>query len=277
MRITFIATIVLLSVSSAAFAQQRPLVTEDPETVGADVVLIEGGVDYQHSIEYPVSGLEGNLWKLPSLGVSFGLGPSAELQIDGGLFNHLSITSRTVAPLSGALNFTGDGTTDFEDITVATKIRLVSEAPGRAAFGVRLATRLPTASNESGLGLDTTDFLISTLVGKTVQSVRLVGNVGVEILGEPLTGTSQNESITYGLSFARAVQEGVEIVGEVNGRHEFRHGEPPPGTEDRSAMRFGVRVTRGAVRADGGIILGLASRDPNIGITGGITWVFRTH
>src|SRR6476646_4525069 len=119
MRNTFIATVILLALSSAAFAQQRPLVTEDPETVGVNVVL----------------------------------GPSAELQIDGGLFNHLSITSRTVAPLSGALNFTGDGTTDFEDITVATKIRLVSEAPGRAAFGVRLATRLPTASNESGLGL----------------------------------------------------------------------------------------------------------------------------
>ena len=82
------------------------------------------------------------------------------------------------------------------------------------------------------------------------------------------------------LAAARRVLErhdDFEIVGEVNGRHEFRHGEPPPGTEDRSAMRFGVRVTRGAVRADGGIILGLASRDPNIGITGGITWVFRTH
>ena len=92
MRNTFIATVTLLALSSAAFAQQRPLVTEDPETVGANVVLLEGGLDYQHSIEYPVSGLEGNLWKLPSLGVSFGLGTSAELQIDGGLFNHLSIT-----------------------------------------------------------------------------------------------------------------------------------------------------------------------------------------
>jgi hypothetical protein len=278
MRKTFFSSVlIVLGFTTLASAQQRPLVTEDPETVGEHVVLIEGGMDYQHSIEYPVSGLEGNLLRLPTLGVSFGLGASAEFQIDGGLFDHLSVTSRRRAPLSGALKFTGDSTSDFEDITVATKIRLVSEAPGRPAFGIRFATKLPTASNESGLGLDTTDFLISTLLGKTVQSVRLVGNVGVAILGEPLQATSQNESLTYGFSFARAVKQGVEIVGEINGRHEFRNGEPPPGTEDRSAMRFGVRATTGAIRFDGGLIIGLASRDPNYGFTGGLTWVFRTQ
>src|SRR5262249_7986097 len=32
----------------AAFAQQRPLVTEDPEPIGAGRILIEGGIDYAH-------------------------------------------------------------------------------------------------------------------------------------------------------------------------------------------------------------------------------------
>jgi hypothetical protein len=40
-----VLTIVLL-VPAVALAQQRPLVTEDPETIGAGRVLIEGGVDY---------------------------------------------------------------------------------------------------------------------------------------------------------------------------------------------------------------------------------------
>ena len=212
---------------------------------------------------------------MPTLGVSFGISSIAELQIDGGLYNRLSVNSRQVAPLSNLLDFTGDHTSDVEDITIATKIRVAAEKPGRPAFGVRFATRLPNASNESGLGLDTTDFYASVLIGKTVQSVRIVGNAGFGILGEPTNGNSQNDVFTYGVSFARAVQEGVEIVGELNGRIDTREGDPPPGTESRGNFRVGVRVTRGAVRLDGAIILGLTSRDTSFGLTAGLTWVFR--
>ena len=34
-----------------ASAQQRPLVTEDPEPIGAGRVLIEGGIDYAHDYQ----------------------------------------------------------------------------------------------------------------------------------------------------------------------------------------------------------------------------------
>ena len=82
--------------------------------------------------------------------------------------------------------------------------------------GVRRAVRdeAPNASNESGLGLDTTDFYVSGLFGKTVQSVRVVGNVGLGILGDPVRGDRQNDVLTYGLSIARAVRQGLEVVGE---------------------------------------------------------------
>jgi hypothetical protein len=273
---TFAATIIFfLSTATAAFAQQRPLVTEDPETIGLGLVLLEGGLDYQRSVSYPVSGLEGDLLRLPTLGVSFGISSIAELQIDGGLYNRLSVKSRKTAPLSNLLDFTGDHTSDVEDITIATKIRVAAEKAGRPAVGVRFATRLPNASNESGLGLDTTDFYASVLVGKTVQSVRVVGNAGLGILGEPTNGNSQNDVFTYGISFARAVREGIEVVGEINGRLDTRQGDPPPGTESRGAFRVGGRITRGTVRLDGGIILGLTSRDASFGLTAGLTWVFR--
>ena len=265
----------VLSMPLGALAQQRPLVTEDPETIGAGLVLLEAGVDHQRAVAYPVSGLEGNLLRLPTLGVSFGISSIAELQIDGGLYNRLSVTSRQLAPLSSELDFTGDTTSDVEDITVATKIRLASERAGRPALGVRLATRLPNAGNESGLGLDTTDFYVSFLLGKTVRSIRVVGNAGLGILGQPMDGHSQNDVFTYGVSFARAVQEGVEIVGEINGRLDTREGDPPPGTENRGALRGGGRITRGTVRFDGAIILGLTSRDTSFGVTAGLTWVFR--
>jgi hypothetical protein len=267
--------LLVLGCAASAAAQQRPLVTEDAETIGAGLVLIEGGLDYQHEIFYPVSGLQGNLLRIPVLGVSFGISSIAELQIDGGLYNHLNVTSRQPAPLSSQLDFTGDSTSDVEDLVVATKIRLWAETPGRPAIGVRFATRLPNAGNESGLGLDTTDFYFSALLAKTVRSIRVVGNAGLGILGDPTRGDRQNDVLTYGFSVARAVQQGVEIVGEVNGRWNTRSGEPPPGTESRAAMRVGGRITRGTVRLDAGLIVGMTSVDPDFGFTTGVTWVFR--
>jgi hypothetical protein len=256
-------------------AQQRPLVTEDPETIGAGLVLLEGGFDELHSVVYPVSGLQGNLLRVPTLGVSFGISSIAELQIDGGMYQRLHITARKPGPLSNQLDFTGDRTSSVEDFVVATKIRLLSETPGRPAVGVRFATKLPNASNESGLGLDTTDFFVSTLFGKTVQSIRVVGNVGLGILGDPTRGDRQNDVLTYGVSVARAVRQGLEVVGEINGRLDTREGEPPPGTDSRGAMRVGGRFTRSTVRVDAGLIIGMTSRDPSIGLTAGATWVFK--
>jgi hypothetical protein len=87
-----------IALAAPAAAQQRPLLTEDPETIGSGLVLIEGGFDYARDILFPVSGLQGNLLKAPTLGVSFGLSSIAELQIDGGLYNRLEVTSRRDAP-----------------------------------------------------------------------------------------------------------------------------------------------------------------------------------
>ena len=259
----------------AAAAQQRPLVTEDPETIGAGNVLIEGGFDLSRDILFPASGLRGNLLRAPLLGASVGISSIAEVQIDGGFYNRLTITDRIDAPLAGMVTATGDRTTSVEDIVVAMKIRLLSEGPERPAVGVRFATKLPTASNESGLGLDTTDFHLTALLGKTVQSIRVVGNVGLGILGDPLRGDRQNDVLLYGVSLARAIAEGVEIVGEFNGRADTRAGEPPPGTESRATMRVGGRYTRGTARIDAGLLLGMTSRDPSVGFTAGVTWVFR--
>src|SRR5436189_6384023 len=92
---------VVSACTNPAFAQQRPLVTEDPEPVGAGRVLLEGGLDLAHDQQYPVSGLKGNLLRVPTIGISVGLSSIAELQIDGGLYDRLNITDRNAkAPLA---------------------------------------------------------------------------------------------------------------------------------------------------------------------------------
>ena len=267
-------TFVLLA--HPAVAQQRPLVTEDPEPIGAGRMLIEGGVDYGHGQQFPVSGLEGHLWRVPTIGLSFGISSIAELQLDGGLYNSLSITGRDPdAPLAHLLRVDGDSTSDVEDIVVATKIRFLSERASRPSFAIRFATKLPNAENEKGLGLDTTDFLATLLAAKTVQSIRVVGNVGMGILSDPTVGDQQNDVLLYGLSLARALTDRGEIVGELNGRVSTRANGPLPGTETRGRLALGGRYTRGLVRLDAGLFFGLTPEDPTIGFSGGFTYVFR--
>jgi hypothetical protein len=275
MRTNLILLVVLLSTPVAAVAQQRPLVTEDPETIGAGRALVEAGFDWAAEAEFPVSGLEGDLLRIPLVGVSFGVSSIAEIQIDGGFYNRLSITDRNPsAPLASMLDVTGDTTSSIEDIVIGTKVRLVPEGMSMPAVGLRFATKLPTASNEGGLGLDTTDFFGSLLLGKTVQSVRIVGNVGFGILGDPTRGDRQNDVLTYGASFARAVTTAAELVGEINGRASVRSGTAPPGTESRSTVRFGGRYTIGTLRADAAILFGITSTDPQVGFAMGFTYVF---
>jgi hypothetical protein len=274
MKQSFLAAALALLLPTVAFAQQRPLVTEDPETIGAGRVLVEAGFDYGRGVSYPASGLEGNLLRVPLVGVSVGVSSIAEIQIDGGFYNRLSITDRVPAPLSDMLTVSGDSTSDVEDLIIGMKIRVAGETTSRPAFGVRFATKLPNASNESGLGLDTTDFLASLVGAKTIRSVRVVGNIGLGILGDPTRGDRQNDVLTYGFSLARAITQPAEVVAEINGQLDTREGAPPPGTGSRGQVRLGARYTIKSWRADAAVLVGVTSRDPSIGFTAGFTYVF---
>src|SRR6202022_1773502 len=115
--------IVVIALAAPVAAQQRPLATQDPEPIDSGRVLIEGGIDYGHNQEYPASGLKGNLWRIPSAGVSIGISSIAELQIDGGPYDTLDITERRAdAQLASLVTATGTTTHDVEDLVIGTKI-----------------------------------------------------------------------------------------------------------------------------------------------------------
>ena len=136
--------------AASGFAQQRPLQTEDPETIGAGRILIEAGLDYNRDVYFPVSGLRGNHLTVPAFGVSLGVSSIAEIQIDWGLYQKLTITEQVPgAPLSHLLQIDGDTTDDFGDIHIGAKVRLLSakrRAVRRLAAGFRRACRTPATS-----------------------------------------------------------------------------------------------------------------------------------
>jgi hypothetical protein len=259
--------------------QERPLRTEDPNPIPAGAILLETGVDLEFGRRFPLSGLEGDLYRLPYLGFSFGLGDVAEFQVDAG-FNLLHVRDRDPAPLAEDLDFTGDTTTDIEDPLVATKLRLIREGRLRPAVALSVATRIPSASNESGIGTDTIDWYMSLLAGKSLGDVRILANFGLGVLPFPLQGDRQNDVLTGGLALSWRVGEEVDLLGEVNGRVDVKGGTPV-GTEDRGQARLGARLGLGrlfgaGVRLDGGVVAGLTDVDPGIGGTVGLTLLDRS-
>ncbi len=75
------------------------------------------------------------------------------------------------------------------------------------------------------------------------------------------------------LSFARALTNRAEVVGEINGWLNTRD-EPPVATDSRGVGRLGARYTIGTWRADGALLFGVTARDPGFGIAAGATYVF---
>jgi hypothetical protein len=229
MRRTLLLAAVLACLPAVARAQQRPLVTEDPETIGAGRVLLETGVDYGRGVEYPVSGLTGQLLRVPLIGVSIGISSIAELQFDGGLYNRLTITERDPAALRMRIR-------DRQVLAVEPDHARGPSVPEiRGAPASASPATAAHASNER-IGLDTTDFPASLLVGKTVRSVRTVINGGFGILGDLRSPTVRPTSSPTACSPARSRRP--PRSGEINALrhprpharatgHDARH--PPPG------------------------------------------------
>jgi len=268
------AFLAVCTLAPAAFAQQRPLVTQDPEPVGAGRLLVEGGFGYGTDVLFPVSGLTGNLMRLPMIGLVFGVGSVAELDFSGGPYKRLSIVSRQPAPHADLVP-AGDTTASVEDLVVGTKVRVLAETSSRPALAVRFATRLPNGSESTGLALDTMDFYASLLLAKNLRSLRVVANIGLGILADPEAAARQEDVLTYGLSLAQAVGSGFELVAEANGRVNTGAHTPPLGTESMGACQVGGRYRLGPARFDAALIVGLTPRDPSLGFTAGFTYAFK--
>ena len=264
-------------VPAPADAQQQPLITQDPATIGTGNVLLRGEFGYARDTFYPLSGLTGNLSQLPIFGINVGLGPIADLVISGGPYDRLTITSRAAGPFAADLNsavLSGKVTHAVDDISIGTRITLVPEASVRPAVGFSFSVRLPNAKHPSGLGQDTTDFSASMLSGKSIGAVRVLGNLGFTIMSEPTDEPKQNDVLTYGAAASLHVARHMELVSEVNGRWSVRNGVAPIGTESRSRAQIGAAYTRGHLRYDTAVFSGLTPIDPSIGVSAGLSVLF---
>ncbi|HTG14347.1 MAG TPA: hypothetical protein VK747_03670, partial [Blastocatellia bacterium] len=220
-------------------AQQRPLVTEDVDIIKPGIIRIESGVEFLQNQEFPLSGLRGDLTRLGDTRLSFGLAPNVEFQIEWTVRNFLSIDSRSPAaiPLDLGANF--KDTSDVGDARLWMKIKLRNESRIAPSLGFRFGVELPNSNQARGIGTNTTNFYGMVTAGKHVLNNKLnvFGNLGLGILTSPLSATTQNDVLLYGLAGIYTLNDRVNLVGEVNGFHSTRN-HAPLGTEDFSEARL---------------------------------------
>lgn len=251
-------------------AQPWPFRTEDAALVAPGAVAAHLGIEVGGDREYPASGLSGTVVRLPAA-VRLGLG-RAELSAEGG-YEFLSIEELAPAPLDSMLDVSGDRTDDVIDPVIGMKVRIAEETPVFPAWSFRVATRLPAAGNESGLGLDTTDFWLWLLAGKSIGPARVAANLGAGVLGIPTRGDRQNDVWGYGLSVTGPLGGGWVAGAEVQGSLDVR-GDTPIGTEERGQARLGLRRPAGRFVLDAAVIVGLHDPDPDLGAAVGLAATF---
>lgn len=266
-----LSCLALLATSAAhATAQPGSFRTEDPRLVPPGAVAARAGLELGSDAAFPASGLSGTVLRFPA-GLRFGFG-RAELQVEGG-YELLLIDERAPAPLDSMLDVSGDRTHDVIDPVVGLKVRISEEVAAFPSWSFRVATRLPAAGNESGLGLDTMDFWLWLLAGKTLGPARIAANVGAGVLGIPTRGDRQNDVWGYGFSVVGPLGDGWEVGAEVQGSLDVR-GDTPVGTEERGQARIGVLRARGPLALDAAVTLGLEDPDPDLGAAIGVAFTF---
>jgi len=266
--------LLLLGLPLAASAQQRPLTTQPVETVPPGELLLQLGFEFLQDARFPLSGLEGDLSRIGVLDVHMGVSRAVELQIQGTIRQFLSVTDQQAAFVTPGLRRGGTSTSDFGDITLASKIHLLRETGDRPAIGLRFGFEMPNTNEARGIGLNTTNIFVTLLAQKHYGKLNVFGNAGLGILQAPAGLFSQNDVILYGLGATYPVHKRVNVVGEVAGRQSTRSTpvtSPLVGTGSRSEARLGFQVFAGGLRWDFAGLAGLTRDDADSGFVFGVS------
>jgi hypothetical protein len=260
---------------SAAIAQDRPFRTTDVQTVPAGDVRAEIGFDFLQDVGFPLSGLRGDETSVGVLNLRMGISKIAEIEVEGALQNFLDVKSQG-ATFVPDLKLTGVNTThDTGDFALSTKIRFFQPSGKKPGLAFRFGFIMPNSNQARGIGTNTTNVFAMIALEEQIRKLRLMGDVGLEILQAPNALFTQNDVLMYGAGFSYPVHKRVNVVGEVNGLYSARTiNNALIGTQSTGQARFGLQIYAGGFTWDLAGIRGLNKYDPRSGFTFGVTKEF---
>jgi hypothetical protein len=187
----------------------------------------------------------------------------------------LSVKSAGASAVPLSFNPATQSTNDVGDFTLATKIKLRKETRRMPSFGFRFGVQLPNTNQARGIGLNQTNAFGTILVGKRFGKdgrLNTFGNLGMAILSSPLSTTTQNDVLLYGLAGIYRLNDIFNIAAEVHGRANTRSGAAPLGTEAQSEARLGLQIKTSGLRFDIAGMGGLSEFSPRSGVIFGVTY-----
>jgi len=275
MRKSLLALAATLSCAASVFAQDRPLRTTDVETVPAGDVRAEIGFDFLQDVGFPLSGLRGDETSIGVLNVRMGISKIAEIEVEGAIQNFLDVKSQSTSFVPD-LSLTGvNSTHDTGDFTLSTKIRFLKPSGKKPGLAFRFGFIMPNSNQARGIGTNTTNVFALIALEEQIQKLKLMGDLGIEILEAPNALFTQNDVLLYGAGFSYPVHKRVNIVGEVNGLYSARTiNNALIGTQSTGQGRFGLQISAGGFTWDLAGIRGIHKYDPRSGFTFGVTKEF---
>jgi hypothetical protein len=225
---------------AAPATPQRPTFANDTNTTAAHTFELEAGVvvDPSDSFDSPITLKHG---LAPRTDVSLGFSPLVYLARPGEDGN-------------------GNG-----DLVVGAKHRLLDQSEGWPAFGVEIATKLPTASEVEGIGSGEIDFFAALIATGTYGDVGLTGYYRFGALGAPGAAGVDGQhagALAASLGVAERTSAFAEIAGIFDDERK----------QDSVFTTLGVEhALKPSLVLDGGIVVGVSDDAPDFGVVIGVT------
>jgi hypothetical protein len=255
----------LLAVGAGlAPAQTRPLLTEPAVTAPAGTLVLETGFDVIADEPSYVTGVERTRWDGPLFRLVYSPARNVELDVEW------------VARV-GVWGEEGRGdiqSSDWGDVTLRAKWRIVEGEAGRPTIGARFGVVFPQTSfedvdfNPLGLGPNTLRAFVEGLLTQPVGRGRVHFNAGLYLQDEVYKTHDQRDFVSYALAFEWPAGGRLALLAEVAGRA----GDGEPGAEVRAEARAGLRFGRGRLKWDAALRRGIATADGTWGVTVGLAW-----
>ena len=250
-------TLVLSFPALVASAQSGLRLTEEATTAAAGTLAIEARVDAISAEPNFLTGEGRTRWEIPILRIVHS--PAENVEVD------LEWVGRVVA-----VDDAGSGTvSDWGDVTLRAKVRLLQSQDRRTAFGTRFFVSLPETKAQFGLGPNTLRMAAEGLLSGHLGRGAFHANAGLLIHDKVDAAAAQSDFLSYGLALERPIGSRAAIVAEIAGRV----GSGSRGADDRSEVRLGVEVGSGRFRWSLGARRGLVDPHGTWGATVGVTWI----
>jgi hypothetical protein len=237
-----------------AWAQTRPLQTEEATTAPAGRITLEVGEDFIADEPNFLTGEPRNRFDGPILRLVWS--PADNVEID---LEWVAWIATPDDPVFGSVG-------DFGDVTLRTKLRFRDGGERGATFGARYVLTLPQTEYEEGLGPNTLRMSAQLLLTQPLGRAKVHLNAGVAIEDQPDREHFQRDLFAFGAALEVPVGSSVRALAEVAGKA----GDGTPGTDEHIEARAGVAWDAGRFGLDAAVRRGLAEADGTWGFTAGV-------